>query len=56
MRRGEIRNQRYGVAGARASKPGARGEPVTPLLRQRVDLEDLDSLSWVSRCSVSRRR
>jgi hypothetical protein len=41
MRRGEIRNQRYGLASARGSKP-VRDQPVTPLLRQRVDLEDLD--------------
>ena len=41
MRRGEMRNQRYGVASVRGSKP-LGGEPVTPLLRQRVDLEDLD--------------
>src|SRR5215217_6467692 len=41
MRRGKMRNQQYGAASARV-KPGARGEPLTPLLRQRVDLEDLD--------------
>jgi hypothetical protein len=29
------------MASARGSKP-VRGEPVTSLLRQRVDLEDLD--------------
>jgi hypothetical protein len=41
IRRGEMRNQRYGAASARV-EAGARDEPVTQLLRQRVDLEDLD--------------
>ena len=41
MRRGEMRNQRYGAASARV-EAGARDEPLTALLRQRVDLEDLD--------------
>ncbi|MFD4762706.1 hypothetical protein ACFWOJ_28745 [Streptomyces sp. NPDC058439] len=39
-RRGEKRDQRYGVGGARA-EAGARGAPVAPLLRQRVDLVGL---------------
>jgi hypothetical protein len=38
---GEMPNQRYGAASARV-EAGARDEPVTQLLRQRVDLEDLD--------------
>jgi hypothetical protein len=41
MRRGETRNLRYGVASARV-EAGVRDEPVTPLVQQRVDLEDFD--------------
>jgi hypothetical protein len=41
MRRGKMRNQWYDAASARV-EAGARDEPVTQLLRQRVDLEDLD--------------
>jgi hypothetical protein len=42
LRRGENWNERYGVATARGPKAVCATNRSPPLLRQRVDLEDLD--------------